>query len=77
MEQYFWLVEPNRPKPITFQVSHENTNNTRRENMKMADFVLLLLELFDDSEAEYGKINGDDEIHEEGGFFWRGEELAA
>jgi len=46
-----------------FQVSSENTNSKTRENMKMADSVLLLLELFDDSEVEYDEIlSGDDDL---------------
>ena len=40
---------------ITFKVSRENTNSKTRENItcKMEDSVLLLLELFDDSEVEF------------------------
>ena len=44
----------NLSQAITFQVSRKlNTNSKTRENIKMADSVRLLLELFNDSEVEY------------------------
>ena len=46
----------NPSQTITFQVSSENTNSKTRENMKMTYSVLLLLELFKDSEVEYDRI---------------------
>ena len=39
-----------------FQVLPKNTKSKTREKIKMADSVLLLLELFDNSEVEYDKI---------------------
>ena len=47
---------------ITFQASYETTNSkTRLETIKMTDSVLLLLELFDDSEVEYDEILSTDD----------------
>ena len=63
MERYFPVGSTDPSLAITFQVSRENTNSKTRENMKMADSVLLLLEFFDDSEAEYDEIlSGDDDF---------------
>jgi len=57
MERYFLVGRTNPSKAMTFQVSSENTNSKTREN------VLLLRELFDDSEVEYdGILSGDDDV---------------
>ena len=61
MERYFPVGWAKPSQAITFQVSRENTNSKTRENIKMADSVLLLLELFDDSEVEYAEISREDD----------------
>ena len=50
MERYFLVGWTNLSQAIMFQVPRKNTNS------KMVDSVLLLLDLFDDSEVEYDKI---------------------
>ena len=61
MERYLPVGWTNPSQAITFQVLRENTNSKTRENIKMADSVLLLLELFDDSEVEYAEISRKDD----------------
>ena len=61
MERYFPVCRAKPSQAITFQVSGETTNSKTRENMKMADSVLLLLELVDDSEVEYAEISRKDD----------------
>ena len=61
MERYFPVCWAKPSQAITFQVSRENTNSKTKENIEMADSVLLLLELFDDSEVDYNEISSKDD----------------
>ena len=61
MERYFPVCWSKPSQAITVQASRENTNSKPKENIKMADSALLLLELFDDSEVERDEISSIDD----------------
>ena len=50
------LAEPTRPRPSLSKFRAKIQTVKQGENIKMADSVLLLLELVDDSEVEYNEI---------------------
>ena len=57
MEQYFPVVEQNSPRPSRSKFRAKKKNSKTKKNIKMADSVILFLELLDYSEVEYDEIS--------------------